>query len=173
MKQQNRLELSDNLTGQQIQDDFRHSRVVSLDLWHLRINKGNEAYYLNDPVKALRYFKQALEIADNLLLLSIQQGSNPAAALTAMSQSLRNLTEIYLSYDLPEEAISAREAFFYLLVEIAPETFYKNTSFSGAYLSAIDQELDLLLTLYYAIGAEQDVISTAMITAQNVRHTEY
>ena len=169
MKQQDRLELSDNLTGLQLQDEIRHSRVVSLDLWQLKMNKGNEAYYQHNPVVALRYFRQASEVADNLLLLSIQQGSNPIAALEAVSNSLRNLTEMYLRYDLPEEAINAREAFFYQLVDLTSSPSATAAPFKSDYLQAMEGELDTLLTLYYAIGAEQNIISTAIISAQNAK----
>jgi len=168
MKRQDRLELSDNLTSPQIQVEIRHSRVVSLDLWHLKMDKGNEAYYQNNPVTALRYFKQAVEIADSLLFLSIQQGSDPTAALKATVQSLRNLTELYLRYELIEEAISLREDLFYRLVD---RLNWKDVplNYATSYVMALENELDDLLTLYYALNTDQEIISAALLTIQNIK----
>ena len=168
MKQHQRLAISQGIYSQSNQPTERRAQIVSIDLWQYKMNKGNQAFYENNPVFALRYFKQAVEVADNLLLLSFQQGSDPTAALQAMGQSQRNLTELFVRYEIMEEAINIRETFFNQLIEFLT---WKNGNipFRATFLSAMESELEMLLTLYYTMDVDQDKITSAISTAQHLR----
>lgn len=168
MKQQQRLAKSQGIYSQSNQPRKRRAQIISIDLWQYKMSKGNQAFYENNPVFALRYFKQAVEVADSLLLLSFQQGSDPAAALHAMNQAQRNLTELFVRYEIMEEAISIRETFFNQLIEFLTWN-NGDTPFRATFLSAMESELEVLLTLYYTMDVDQDKITSAISTAQHIR----
>ncbi len=169
MTHQQRLAISQIFNSQSNQSPERRAQIISIDLWQQKMEMGNQAFQENNPVFALRFFKQASDVANNLLLLSFQQGSDPTVALQALDQAHRNLTELYVRYEVMEEAINLREDFFFQLIEFL--SWNKgNLLFREKFLFAMETELENLLMLYYTMDINQDKIRSVIGSTQNIRN---